>query len=202
MRPGESVIAIDGTGAWRRCIWRSAELLEPAFEVVSESAPAPKITVGFALLKGDKPEWVVQKLTELGVDCIVPMVTKHTVVRWDEEKVARNLERFRRVAYEAAMQSRRLMLPEVTSVTSVAHATSRGAALAHPGGSKVSLKLPFVIVGPEGGWSADELAGATSTVDLGPTVLRAETAATTIGGLLAAIRGNLMDLPHSVLARP
>ena len=74
------------------------------------------LTIGFALTKGDKPELVVQKLTELGVDRIVPFVAERSVVRWDDDKAARNVERWRAIAREAAAQAHRPWLPEVAEV--------------------------------------------------------------------------------------
>ncbi len=71
------------------------------------------LTVGFALVKGERPELIVQKLTELGIDRIVPFVAERSVVRWDGDRAAGHVERLRRVAREAAMQSRRCWLPEV-----------------------------------------------------------------------------------------
>ncbi len=78
--------------------------------------PAPTITVAFALVKGERPELVVQKLTELGVDRIVPFLAERSVVRWEPDKAERNATRLRRVAVEAAMQCRRTWLPEVAAL--------------------------------------------------------------------------------------
>jgi 16S rRNA (uracil1498-N3)-methyltransferase len=189
LRPGETVSVSDGAGAWRRCEWTEAGALEPVGAVEHVPRPAPPITVGFALLKGDRPEWVVQKLTELGVDRIVPLATARTVVRWTGDRALRHRERLRTVAREAAMQSRRAWLPEVTDVTELADVASLpGAALAEPGGAPPSLDRPVVLVGPEGGWAPEEVALGLPTVDLGPTVLRAETAAVAVAAVLGALR--------------
>ena len=107
-------------------------------------------------MKGDRPELVVQKLTELGVDVIVPFVAARSVVRWDDERAGRHAERLAKVAREAAMQCRRPWLPTVEPVTDL-RATSRrrpGAALATLGGqSSVTQSTRLVLVGPEGGWA-------------------------------------------------
>jgi 16S rRNA (uracil1498-N3)-methyltransferase len=129
----------------------------------------------------------VQKLTELGVDRIIPIAAERSIVRWDEAKSARNVERWRAVARAAAMQSRRAWLPRVDDVTTLG-ALPRGFALAHPDGGRLSLETPGVAVGPEGGWTDDEVAGAAALVDLGPTTLRAETAALAVGARLTALR--------------
>ena len=78
-----------------------------------EEASEPGLTVAFAPTKGERPEWVVQKLTELGVDRIVPLISERSVVRWAGERGAGAVERLRRVAREAAAQSRRVWLPDV-----------------------------------------------------------------------------------------
>jgi 16S rRNA (uracil1498-N3)-methyltransferase len=193
LRPGEEVTASDGAGGWRRCRYASGGALEPVGSLCREEPPSPAVCVGFVVTKGARPEWVVQKLTEVGVDRIVPLSSSRSVVRWDTSRAERNLERLRRVAREAAMQSRRNRLPEVTGVLSVAKVASQGAALAQRGGSAPSLDRPFVLVGPEGGWDRAELEHGLPLVGLGPNVLRAETAAVTAGVLLCALRSGVVS---------
>lgn len=184
--PGDPVTVADGNGSWRPC--RFGDDLEPVGEVVVDPPPAPAVTVAFTLVKGDRPEWTVQKLTELGVDVIVPMHTERSVVRWTGERAERHVARLRRVAREAAMQSRRSRLPRVEEVAAFAEVAVRpGALLAAPGGRAPAVGDAVVLVGPEGGWTDAELDGAT-TLGLGPTVLRAETAAVAAGVLLTALR--------------
>jgi 16S rRNA (uracil1498-N3)-methyltransferase len=166
--------------------------------VATDAAPAPEVAVAFALTKADKPELVVQKLTELGIDRIIPMTTERSVVRWDRDKAVRQVERLRRVAREACVQSRRTRLPVVEDVAPFAAVAARGGAcladLAGPGEDLVGgapapgLAHPLVLVGPEGGWSPDERAVGVPVVSLGPLVLRAETASLAAGVLLAAAR--------------
>lgn len=195
LRPGQSVTVADGAGAWRACAWGGDGALEPAGEVVRSPAPIPAVTVGFALTKGERPEWVVQKLTEVGVDRIVVLATDRSVVRLPGEVVGRRLQRWRRVAKEAAMQSRRTRLPVVEALVGlddVVAAAHGAAALAEPGGDAPSLDRPVVLVGPEGGWSPEELSHGLPTVSLGPTVLRAETAAVAGAVLLCGLRAGLV----------
>jgi 16S rRNA (uracil1498-N3)-methyltransferase len=110
-------------------------------------------------------------------------------VRWPAGEASTQLSRLRRVAREAAMQSRRVWLPEVAGVTGVAElAATSGVALAHPGGGPPALDRPVLLVGPEGGWDDAELAAAPALVGLGPSVLRTETAAVVAGALLCALR--------------
>jgi 16S rRNA (uracil1498-N3)-methyltransferase len=172
---------------------RQSVALEPEGPVIYEEPPLPAVAVGFVVTKGSRPEWVVQKLTEVGVDRIVPLSSSRSVVRWDTPRADRNVERLRRVAREAAMQSRRNRLPEVTDVLRFAEVAVAGAALAEPGGAAPSLERPFVLVGPEGGWDRAEMACGLPLVGLGPTLLRAETAAVSAGVLLCALRAGLVS---------
>ncbi|CAB4940188.1 MAG: RsmE family RNA methyltransferase [Actinobacteria bacterium] len=191
LRPGAPVSVTDGAGSWRWCRFGPELIIDGEVEHVP--APAPPITVAFALVKGQKPELVVQKLTELGVDEIIPFVAERSVVRWDEERSRRNTERLRRVAAEAAMQSRRVWLPEVQEVTTFDELAVSGELLAADrDGAAPTLARPAVMIGPEGGWSESERARFAGTVGLGPSVLRAETAAFAAAAMLGALRAGLV----------
>jgi 16S rRNA (uracil1498-N3)-methyltransferase len=181
----------DGAGAWRRC--RFGDPLEPVGEVLRVPRPDPLVTVGFTPVKGDRPEWAVQKLTELSVDRIVVLRTERSVVLWEGERAAHHLERLARIAREAAMQSRRAWLPELVGVVGLGEAlTEPGAVLADAGGRTLTEGDRTVLCGPEGGWSEAEAASSPDRVGLGPTVLRAETAAVAAGALLVALRDGLV----------
>jgi 16S rRNA (uracil1498-N3)-methyltransferase len=191
LRAGEAVTVSDGAGRWRPCRVSAAGALEAAGDIAVVAPPEPAVTIAFALTKGERPEWTVQKLTEVGVDRIVPMTTGHTVLRWDADRARRGVERFREVARAAAMQARLAWLPAVAEVTPIGDllaADPAATALAHPGGEALSLARPTVLVGPEGGFTEAELAAAPARVDLGPTTLRAETAALAAGVRLCALR--------------
>lgn len=189
LRDGERVVASDGVGGWRWCVYRRGGELEVDGAIDVEPPARPEVGVGFAVPKGDRPEWIVQKLTELGVDRIVPFVSARTVVRWDGDRVGRQAERLRRVVREAAMQSRQVRLPQLDVPCSFADAAGQpGACLAEPGGDEIDLTGTLVLVGPEGGFTADELAGARRTVSLPGGVLRTETAAVTAGVILVMLR--------------
>ncbi len=196
IRDGEVVTATDGLGRWRACRYRAGALV-PDGDVREVGRPAPPLTIGFALVKGDRPEWAVQKLTELGVDTIVPLRTARSVVRWDEARATGAVARLRRVAREAAMQSRRCWLPTIADVD--VPASFPDAALAEPGGAPLSLAQPTVLVGPEGGWAPAELEAAAATVALGELVLRGETAAVAAGALLGALRSRSVVAPAPVV---
>ncbi len=135
----------------------------------------------------------MQKLTEVGADTIVPLVAERSVVVWPAARIGHQLDRLRRISREAAMQSRQCYLPEVAAPLTFADAAALdGVCLAHMGGDSPSLARPTVLVGPEGGWSDRELEFGLPRVGLGPSVLRAETAAVAAGVLLAALRSGLV----------
>ena len=191
LRPGAAITVSDGLGGWRPCSV-GAEL-QTSGPVEHDPAPTPALTIGFALVKGERPELIVQKLTELGADRVIPFVAARSVVRWDSDKAARQHERLITIAREAAMQSRRTWLPAIEPLVPFAVvAALPGAALAQRGGGPPSLALPVLLVGPEGGWAAEELAAGLPHVDLGPHVLRAETAAIGAIAVVAALRGGLV----------
>jgi len=189
LRAGEAVVAADGRGRWVPCRYVGHGALEAAGEMVVEVASTVRHTVAFAPVKGERPEWVVQKLTEIGIDCIVVLSTARAVVRWEGARADSALDRLRRVAAEAAAQSRRVWVPEVRGVLSLDALEPTGLALAEPGGGPLERAVTTVAVGPEGGWTPDELARhGGERVGLGPNVLRAETAAIAAGVLLGAQR--------------
>jgi 16S rRNA (uracil1498-N3)-methyltransferase len=191
VRAGDPFTVADGRGRWRRC--RFGPDVEPTGAVVVDAAPAPALTVAFALVKGERPELVVQKLTELGIDRIVAFRAARSVVRWDAAKAAKQIERLRRVAREAAMQSRRSWLPQVDDLATFEDALALpGAVAADRGGAPLSLATPTVLIGPEGGWAPEERARLHDPIGLGDQVLRAETAALAAGTLLGALRSGLV----------
>jgi 16S rRNA (uracil1498-N3)-methyltransferase len=192
LRPGAAVTVCDGRGSWRAA--RFGDVVEPAGPVAVVPPPDPPLTVAFALVKGARPELVVQKLTEVGVDRIVPFATERSVVRWDAAKRAAAVIRLRRVAREASMQCRRCHLPEVGDVVEFADVAALAGAVAADGaGRPLRRSDTTVLVGPEGGWSDAERARNLPTVALGSHVLRAETAAVAAGVLMAALRAGLVQ---------
>jgi 16S rRNA (uracil1498-N3)-methyltransferase len=194
---GSDVTAGDGGGRWRPCRLADEPALEIAGAVVDDPPPEPPITVAFALVKGERPELVVQKLTELGVDRIVPFVAGRSVVRWDPVRADRHVDRWRTIARQAAMQCRRTTLPEVAPVATFRSvAALPGAALADAAGVPPGLDLPVVLVGPEGGWTPEERGDGLPIVRLAAHVLRAETAAITAGAVLTALRAGILVEAH------
>ena len=196
IQPGTAVVACDGRGGWRSCR-RTATAIEADGPATISEPAAPRIAIAFALTKGDKPELVVQKLTELGVDRIVPFRAARSVVQWDAARAAKAGDRLRAVARAATMQCHRPWSPVVEEVQDFAALVTRpGAALADRSGQPLGLGDALVLVGPEGGWAREELDLARTRgvrrVAAAPHVLRAETASLTIGALLSTLRAGLV----------
>jgi 16S rRNA (uracil1498-N3)-methyltransferase len=160
-------------------------------------APAgPAITIGQALLKGDRMEWVIQKATELGVACMVPLVARQAIVRPREVRLHAQQERWQRIALEAAQQSERWDIPTVTAprATTVFFKEQPATALKlilserSSGESLTTVRLPprqadgrvVIAIGPEGGWTQEEATLAVESgftpITLGSRIMRAETA--------------------------
>ena len=186
LRDGDALTVCDAAGRWRAASFGA--WLDPYGDVVDVPPPSREVAVGFALIKSGRPELVVQKLTELGVDRILLLSAERSVVKWNADRATAQLAKLTRVARESGMQSRRVRLPVVESVVPTAVAVGRtGVAMAEPGGEALDDDVGLLLVGPEGGWTDAEL-GDRRRVGLGPTVLRAETAAIAAGTLMVALR--------------
>jgi 16S rRNA (uracil1498-N3)-methyltransferase len=196
LQRSERVTVADGRGAWRAYDVTATDTnrLELAATGPVEHEPPlrPSLVVGFAITKGSKPEAAVRQLTELGVDRIRPSFSARSVPRWDERRAAQAAERLRRVAREAAAQCRRSVVPGVDDLAPLEHlrgapgllvADREGAPEPPPGDWTL-------VVGPEGGLTAAELAalGDPPRLAVGRHVLRADTAVIAAAALLAARR--------------
>lgn len=156
-------------------------------EAVAAARAAREVTVALAIFKFDRFEWAIEKLTELGVATIVPVIAQRTdahLVKAAEKRA----ERWRRIAHEASQQSRRLAEPAVEEPVALKKFAAEGAKILLSEHER-SVALVDVLddgpvtlaIGPEGGWTADEerwfAAQGWQSASLGSTVLRAETAA-------------------------
>jgi len=188
LRDGEAVGVTDGGGRWCLAVAAvdaSSLRLEPTSEIVAERAPSSPITVAAAMPKGDRLDWMVQKVTELGVDRLVLLHADRSVVRWKADRVPRQLARLQRIADEAARQSRRVRRLVVEAPRPAVDLLD-GFVVAEPGGRALTAGDHSIAVGPEGGWSDAELAASSDTIDLGLTILRTETAAVAVSTLCVA----------------
>ncbi len=211
IRPGEELDLSDGVGTVAHCIIEDAakgRLSARVDSVRAVAAPSPRVTVVQALPKSDRSELAVELATEAGADDFLAWQAERCVARWDgADRIDKGLRRWRAVARSAARQSRRPHIPDVSTVVSTPQLMERVAAVVASGGVVLALHesatepladVPLgqadalmLIVGPEGGISADELtdlrAGGALAVRLGPSVLRTSTAAAVALGALGVL---------------
>ena len=188
LRDGEAVGITDGNGRWRlgvAVVEANRLRLDATSETVAEPMPTRPIVVAAALPKGDRLDWMVQKVTELGIDRLVLLHADRSVARWKPDRVDHQLARLQRIADEALRQSRRVRRLTIEPPRPAADVLT-GFVIAEPGGRSLTVADTSVAVGPEGGWSDAELAVAGERIDLGPTILRTETAALAISALCVA----------------
>ena len=184
-RLDEEVVVTNGAGLWAFARVRGTEVERVSDVVLDEHDD--EVTLYLSPLKGDRDEWVVAKATELGVNVIVPLLAQRVVVKWTAQRQARTLDRWRRIASEAAGQCRRTYDVVVTDPCTVSDVPA-GVAVAEFAGQSEFATLSAIAVGPEGGWAPDEWGLERSRVGLGDTVLRAETAALAALTLLVSSR--------------
>lgn len=186
LKNGEVITCSDGHGAWRVTHWKDGAV-ESVSEVVTEPESSISLTVAIAPVKGDKTDLTIEKLVEIGIDRIaILQPLERSVVRWASDKTSQVMDRYRRIALAAAMQSRRVYLPEIVGPVSLDALGVNGIAMAEPGGQASWDGVRTLVIGPEGGFSPNELASSLPTIDLGSTILRAETAAIVGASLMVA----------------
>jgi 16S rRNA (uracil1498-N3)-methyltransferase len=212
LREGGRVAVFDGVGNEFACQINRIGRSETQLEIIEKMLPpAPEsvlnLTLAVALLKGEKFDLVVQKATELGVKKIIPLQTKRADVRLQNEKdTHKKIERWRRIALEAAKQSGRAFVPTVEKPlgfenflhsadgTKILFAERGGAGL-HQIERGERIDNLTAAVGSEGGWEDSEIETARGKgfliVTLGGRILRAETAAITVAVLLQHLAGDL-----------
>jgi 16S rRNA (uracil1498-N3)-methyltransferase len=182
----------------------SARVLEATNAPERESAL--RITLGQGIARGEKMDWILQKATELGVARIVPLVAERTEVKLDAERAERRLAHWEAVLASACEQCGRNRLPELARPMKLADwAASLGdeaglrLALDPHGDANARDVVPSMhvtlVVGPEGGLSAQDLAALAQAgfrgLRLGPRILRTETAGLAAMAALQAIHGDL-----------
>ncbi|HEV7450562.1 MAG TPA: 16S rRNA (uracil(1498)-N(3))-methyltransferase [Pseudonocardiaceae bacterium] len=207
LRVGKRLVLSDGRGGLAACEvlkcgrdWLRLRVLR----CETEPAPALRVTLAQALVKGERGELAVELATEAGVDAVLPWRASRCVARWDEgPRGAKALSRWRETARQAAKQARRGWFPEVAEPVSTPELAQRCAAAAgclvlHEAATDPlpALPLPTVgelllVVGPEGGITEAELAALTAAggrpVRLGPGVLRSSSAGAVALGAIGAL---------------
>lgn len=196
MRAGDVIILCDGQGLEYTCrihaidaqgAWAVADAIAP-----SQTEPEVLVQVFQALPKGDKLEQVIQKCTELGAHAFFPVLTSRCIAKPQEKSAEKKQARLQRIALEAAQQSGRARVPKIHPVlgfeAAIASALHFGDAILfyEAGGESLRTLLPecgtrlSFFVGPEGGFTPEEVALATAhgvqCATLGKRILRTETA--------------------------
>ncbi|WP_210366958.1 16S rRNA (uracil(1498)-N(3))-methyltransferase [Bacillus sp. REN3] len=157
------------------------------------------VVVASGLPKGDKLEWIIQKGTELGAYEFIPFTATRSVVKWDGKKAVKKIERLQKIAKEAAEQSHRRKIPDVSNLVSIKELIKKGSKYDHKliayeeearegETSVLSSTLAetkpgetiLIVFGPEGGLTSQEVAllkeNSFKPCGLGPRILRTETA--------------------------
>jgi len=197
---GDVIFVVDGKGKKYEVEISSVDKNKVEGQILSstedENEPDVYVCLAQSIGKGTKMDWVVEKGTEIGVSCFIPLLTERTKVKIEsEEKERVKIKRWKRKALSSMKQSLRSRLPEVRKITSFEELLSHvkdydltlfgslekeAKKLRHIAELKKSLKKILLIVGPEAGFTDSELkklsdAGAVP-VDLGKRRLRTETA--------------------------
>ena len=196
MRIGESLTVCDCNGRDYDCVIEEVCEKQVNLKVkrsyLSESEPNIKVTLYQAMPKSDKMEFIVQKAVELGVSVIVPVQTKRCVSRPDAKSMEKKLERYNRIAFEAAKQSGRGIIPKVLPMLDFSQAleemkNDEKAILFYENSTSSfqkelqnQVKSLSIMVGSEGGFEEEEVAKALengiASISLGKRILRCETA--------------------------
>ena len=206
--PGEAMEVFDGRGrawaAWLESVDEGAAVIRLGDE--RRAATGRSVVLLQGLPKGDKLDWVLQKSTELGVSAVWPVVTARSVARPRPEALAARHARWQRIVEEAARQSGRTDVPEVTALRPLdeaVRALTAGVRLLVLDEEERTERLGLaagegpvaLVVGPEGGLAREEVealrAAGGVPVSLGPLVLRTETASLAALAVLRHLDGLL-----------
>jgi len=201
LRPGEEVELFDRSG---RAARGTVETLERDRAVIAAGEALPSresplaVHLAMAIIQLEKFELVLQKGTELGVRSFIPLVTERVELR--PERYSGKEERWERIVFEAVKQSGRTVVPKIEVPASFAAVVARPGtkivfdADTHPAPPEVAGEV-ILLVGPEGGWSEEELRVARESgcafQRLGPRRLRAETAAIVAATVISSRFGDL-----------
>ena len=181
-KDGEEIVVTDGRGHWAMAGVGTTAILRASDVYLDD--PLADTTVYMAPVKGERSEWAIAKLTEVGVARVVPLLSERLATRFRGEARDKVMHRWRRISEESAAQCRRtydLVIEAPVSVDQV----PADVAICDFDGSGDWNGVSAIAVGPEGGFAPGEWDDARRRLALGPSVLRAETAAVLAGSLLA-----------------
>lgn len=194
-RQGDQIVVFDGSGAEFlaeiTALSRHAVDLQIVERREIGRELGRELTLAVALPKGDRQQWLIEKLTELGVTRLVPILCQRSVAQPVESAIAR----MQRWVIEASKQCGRNRLMEIATPVAWKSFAERDSDaqrwILHPSGTSTASfagDRPLIAaVGPEGGWTEKEVAVASNAgwqaLSLGPRILRVETAAIAIAAL-------------------
>lgn len=207
IKQGEIFTVCDGNGTDYTCSLESMENGEAVAKVISSaptaSEPCISLKLYIAFAKGDKAETVVQKAVELGADEIILFPSARCVSRPDEKSLLKKLDRYNKIAKEAAMQSGRGIIPHVSAAAGFEGAMKSAArsdlalfcyedekqtGIKEVMNARPEVKSVSIVTGPEGGFEPAEAKKATElgllSVTLGSRILRCETAPLTAAAMV------------------
>ena len=208
LKPGDEVYVFDGLGHEFRCSVSNVRRDSVELSIDAEVEPAKpesqlQLNLCVALLKGEKFDLVVQKATELGVTKVTPLITHNADIHLrDAADATKRVARWQRIALEAAKQSGRAFVPEISlpvAFETALDVPGTGVMFSERGGEGLD-SLPatssiIALVGSEGGWADEEIEAARARdfhiVTLGGRILRAETAAIAVTVLMQHRFGDL-----------
>ncbi len=200
MKTGAIIRVFDGVGNEFECELSEISKKDSVAKILKKVKPSSpesslSITLAVGLLKGDKYDLVLQKAVELGVNAFIPMVTHRSEMKLSEAE--KRLERWRKIAVEAAKQCGRATIMTVEEPSMFIDLISRDISgekimFAEEGGGKFSrieaTDAMTVLIGPKGGWEQSEIEAATNAgftaVTFGGRILRVETAAIAVCSIL------------------
>ncbi len=208
---GEAVTLCDKAGIEHNClidrISDEGVLVHEISKAECSNEPSVEITLFAALTKGDKLETVIQKSVELGVSHIVPVLTSRCVSRPDAKSAVKKQARYQKIALQAAMQSRRAIIPDVSEIITLEKASKMlsqfdTSIFFFEGGGKSireilssPTKKIAIFTGPEGGFEEREVEllaeNGAAVATLGKRILRAETAPIAALAAIMLQTGNL-----------
>lgn len=210
MNIGEELTICDSNKIQHDCVIESIASNEVNVRVIGShpcaNEPKTRITLYQALPKGDKMDYIIQKAVELGASEIVPIITARCISRPDEKSIKKKTERWNKIALQAAMQSRRGIIPTVQPVLKLKDAViktagTRTVVCYEMGGEKLGNLVEnddteiSLFIGSEGGFEQSEIdfiienGGKAAT--LGNRILRAETAPIAALSVIMYLTGNL-----------
>jgi 16S rRNA (uracil1498-N3)-methyltransferase len=208
LKEGERAVVFDDRANEFDCVIGKITLTEVVFAVKHKEAAAnalkskPLVTIACAIPKHSKIDDIIDKLTQLGVDRIIPLMTERVIVRLDREKKSNRRERWQKIALAASKQSQRNKVPVVDEVTDVKDLIAAAQEfdlklIPTLPGERESLKEVcadknpkriIVLIGPEGDFTPKEINLALKAgfipVTFGDQVFRVETAALFIASIL------------------